>query len=55
MAQNSNVDIEETQSALTELVKETDRIVRELQAHNHEPVKMTEAELWECYIHPFTD
>lgn len=55
MAKKGNVDTEEAQSALTGLVQETDRIVRELQTHDHEPVKMTEAELWECYVHPFTD
>lgn len=30
-------------------------IIKEMQSHNHEPVKMTEAELWESYVHPFED
>lgn len=49
------MDTAEAQSALAELVEETGRIVRELQLHDHELVKMTEAQLWECYLPEFQD
>lgn len=55
--ENKKIDEMTDEEVVDGIARETGRILNELLegAAEHEPVKMTEAELWESLIPPFQD